>query len=276
MPELYASVAGLHPHDIPGWHYSSFADYYGPSKENDYGTPGFAYTLNTKYENSNSSRLFGGLHTNEGYDPVVSGDPGYGITFAKNNEVQIVLNLEINPGDPYQAKAEMVTHVSFNPEVKQDHWGAFQIICIFAYEASEKPGYTLITHEQARELIKEKIASGWKHKTLDYQSNPNAKVENLALPPIVTGITALNKKYQPPTGSPLPKIITRGNPSRFSYPIKNKSVLVKIMDLKGKTVVKNILCPASFIDLSSLQSGVYLIHIANKESFSGLKMIVID
>jgi hypothetical protein len=113
VPELYASVAGLDPTDAVGWHDSNTVP--------DYGTPGFAYTFGGKYANvpgQTSPYLFVGFNRNEGYDPILSADPGYGVELTMQTAGgarTLVAITDIHPTGPRSARQDMWAAAQFNP-----------------------------------------------------------------------------------------------------------------------------------------------------------------
>ncbi len=148
VPELYVSVAGLDPMDVPGWHES----YTTP----DYGTPGFAFTFGSKYTpmpGADEDFLFVGFNTNEGYDPRLSQDPGYGVAlyFQANGgtkELYAVTDLYVT--SPNTAAQDLWALPRFNPGINaQGGLSAFPN----AAEGSGQFIYELITHQQAQLLL---------------------------------------------------------------------------------------------------------------------------
>ncbi len=113
VPELYISVAGLDPEDAVGWHDSNTVP--------DYGTPGFAYTLGGKYTTITGQAqpyLFVGFNRNEGYDPILSADPGYGIELymqPSGGASTLVARTDITPLSPSSARQDLWAAPQFNP-----------------------------------------------------------------------------------------------------------------------------------------------------------------
>ncbi len=114
VPELYISVAGLDPMDAVGWHISN--------TNPDYGTPGFAYTLGGKYtkiQGQASQYLFMGFNRNEGYDPILSADPGYGIELfmtPSGGTRTLVAITDINTTGARSARQDLWAASQFNPQ----------------------------------------------------------------------------------------------------------------------------------------------------------------
>lgn len=112
-PELYISVAGLDPLDAVGWHDSNTVP--------DYGTPGFAYTFGGRYGNvsgESSPYLFVGFNRNEGYDPILSADPGYGVELCMQSpggSNLLVAITDILPTGPKSARQDLWAAPQFNP-----------------------------------------------------------------------------------------------------------------------------------------------------------------
>ena len=113
VPELYVSVAGLDPMDVVGWHDSNTVP--------DYGTPGFAYTLGGKYTiipGQSVPYLFVGFNRNEGYDPILSADPGYGVELymqAAGGASTLVAVTDIVPLTARSARQDLWAAPQFNP-----------------------------------------------------------------------------------------------------------------------------------------------------------------
>jgi hypothetical protein len=201
VPEMYASVAGLNPLDAPGWKNASWSPRYpGGVQSKDYGTAGFAYTFGSLYGRNSggfdlSNVLFAGFHTNEGYDPIVSGDPGYGCAFYIDGNLEAVMDITLN-SDPYTANAVMVAKQGNNPNAAQ---GGLILSSIIGVQPGKIAELHFITHQVAYDLISLNGSKpDWKKVTKTYQSNTQAVIENLALPEIVpaSGTVVI------PTGSP--------------------------------------------------------------------------
>lgn len=148
VPELYASVAGLDPVDAVGWHVSNTSP--------DYGTPGFAYTFGGKYTKIPGQPrdfLFVGFNKNEGYDPSLSGDPGYGVALytrdASGGADALVAVTDIRPTGTGRARQDLWALPQMNPQVNaQGGLSAFPA----AIEGTTFV-YTLVTHEAAQGLL---------------------------------------------------------------------------------------------------------------------------
>jgi hypothetical protein len=109
-PELYISVAGLDPIDAVGWHVSNTVP--------DYGTPGFAYTFGGKYTTGSDPYLFLGFNRNEGYDPILSADPGYGVELSMEpagGGKTLVAITDIESTGPRSARQDLWAAPQFNP-----------------------------------------------------------------------------------------------------------------------------------------------------------------
>ena len=165
VPELYVSVADIDPLDVVGWHESCAfpQDSTQPQFAQDYGTPGFAYTIGSKYsEFSGGIFLVGGLHRNEGYDPYTSGDPGYGIAVYVDESGEVP-----NGGPTNNARLVAVTDMTKTGELTahQDLWALDLLnprvndqggLSAFpAIRLGETLYYELITHDRAQQLIGE-------------------------------------------------------------------------------------------------------------------------
>ncbi len=150
VPELYISVAGLDPMDVPGWHWSF-------SPERDYGTPGFAYKFDSKYQEvgNNEYVVMPGFAKNEGYCPRTSGDPGYGVLLYRRKppdyKKELVCITDMYIIDSTAAKAQ------------QDMWALEGINCQVNAQQGlqawpvEKEGvlffYEFVTHKVAQEHL---------------------------------------------------------------------------------------------------------------------------
>lgn len=147
VPELYVSVAGLDPMDVPGWHESNTTP--------DYGTPGFAYTLGAKYtpiEGASQQFLFAGFNKNEGYDPTTSGDPGYGVALymtEPGGSQQLVALTDIYMTGAAAARQELWAIPRFNPQVNaQGGLSAFP-----AGPEGTQFAYVFLEHDAVQELL---------------------------------------------------------------------------------------------------------------------------
>jgi hypothetical protein len=112
-PELYVSVAGLDPLDAVGWHRSNTIP--------DYGTPGFAYTFGGKYTSipgQSTPYLFLGFNRNEGYDPILSADPGYGVELfmqSGGGSKSLLAIMDIVATGSRSARQDLWALAEFNP-----------------------------------------------------------------------------------------------------------------------------------------------------------------
>lgn len=200
VPELYVSVAGLNPLDAPGWHYSSYdATYVGGGIETDYGTPGFAYLFSSLYDElgqgSGNYFLWGGFHKNEGYDPTVSGDPGYGVSLYIRDELVAVMDLYLVDGE-HTAQQDMWALARYNPQVNaQGGLSAFPN----AQEGTPMR-YELIPHDEAQRLIREQ---GGPSLSKRFAGNANANVGDTTLPAPIVGNNGGNEGQLPPSDSPI-------------------------------------------------------------------------
>ncbi len=275
IPELYASVAGLHPHDILGWHHSSHSPIYPASGLNlpDFGTPGFTYTLNSKFGTASflPDYIFGGLHSAEGYDPIVSGDPGYGIALYVNDVLQGVIDIQPDPNDPYVADAHLVALSSINPELGDAGFGATQLRCFPTYQKDSPAEYKFITHETAIQLIDTyRNQGGWTAVYKQYQSNRNAIVSDIPLPDIIPGDPVLGAENETDD-----LLVLYPNPLRNKINIncleKNSSLTIYKMD--GLEVYQNLDLQKGeqSIDISYLQKDAYIVRLETpKKSISKL------
>ena len=187
VPEVYASVAGLNPLDAPGWKNSSYSTLYeGGNQPQDFGTGGFAYTFGSLFGRNNggfdlTQTLFAGFHTNEGYDPLVSGDPGYGAAFYIDGQLEAVMDIQTTGS--HTADAVMVAHNGNNPNAAQ---GGLILSSIIGVQPGEIAELHFVTHEAAQDLIRQYETNGsWTKVTKVYQSNTLANVTNVPLPPII-------------------------------------------------------------------------------------------
>lgn len=189
VPEVYASVAGLNPLDGIGWKHSSWSTkYLGGIQSKDFGTPGFAYTFGSLYGRNDgtfdlTNVLFAGFHTNEGYDPLVSGDPGYGCAFYINGVVQAVMDISLT--NTHTAQAILVAQKKHNPAPENSAFddGISHLKSIIGIQPGQVAELHYITHKKAKELINiQTLNSDWKRVEKTYQSNVKADVKNVALP----------------------------------------------------------------------------------------------
>ena len=213
VPETYSSVAGLNPLHVPGWHHSSWspAMYPGGDQSRDFGTPGFAYNLDPKVDDTPGSMtegvLFAGLRTAEGYDPLVSGDPGYGMAFYINGELQAVIDM-VKTND-YQAEATLVSQSRHNPANRQQ--GPITVAsAIIGVQPNQSAEYHYLTHATAQDLIAQyRNAGGWSTITESYQSNPQAVLASVSIDPVIGGVDGGTPGGNPGNG---------GNPGSGSDP----------------------------------------------------------
>lgn len=194
VPEVYSSVAGLNPLDAPGWKHSSWSPRYtGGAQERDFGTGGFAYTFGSLFGRNDgtydlSNTLFAGFHTNEGYDPLVSGDPGYGCAFYINGQLQAVMDISLT--GKHTAQAILVAQTRHNPAPEPSAFGPgnSHLKSIIGVQPGEKAELHYISHETAQELIQTYSSQGsWKRVEKLYQSNTQASVTDVPLPNIFDG-----------------------------------------------------------------------------------------
>ena len=190
VPETYSSVAGLNPLHAPGWHHSSWSpsEYPGGIQARDFGTPGFAYNLdpNVDYKDGITKNiLFAGLRSAEGYDPLISGDPGYGISFYVDNELRGVIDMVKT--DDYNAIATLVAHNDSNP--RNAPQGPITVAsAVFGVPPSQQAEYRYITHSAAQSLIAENRGRpNWSVITQAYDSNPNAFPAATEVDPVLVG-----------------------------------------------------------------------------------------
>ena len=157
-PELYISVAGLDPMDVPGWHYSTLQPI-------DFGTTGFAYQFSTKYtkpSGQSSYFIMPGFNKNEGYDPALAGDPGYGVAL-----------YQVDPGQNKRLIAITDLYITSGTSAQQDLWGAPGINTFTDAQGGLSAGpsaidgtefiYEFISHEEAQQMLSGK--SGVLHAT---------------------------------------------------------------------------------------------------------------
>ncbi len=194
VPEVYSSVAGLNPLDAPGWKHSSWSPrYQGGIQARDFGTAGFAYTFGSLFGRNDgtfdlSNVLFAGFHTNEGYDPLVSGDPGYGCAFYINGALQAVMDITLT--GTHTAQAVLVAHSRHNPGQEASAFGPgfSHLKSIIGVQPNEQAELHYITHETAQQLISQQSNTpDWKRVEKTYDSNTQANVQNVPLPPLVDG-----------------------------------------------------------------------------------------
>ena len=242
VPETYSSVAGLNPLHAPGWHHSSWSpsEYPGGQQPRDFGTPGFAYNLDPNVDFNQGftfNVLFAGLRTAEGYDPLISGDPGYGLAFYTDGQLQGVIDMvKIND---YQAEATLVAQNRHNPANRQQ--GPITVAsAIIAVQPNEQGEYRYISHQAAQDLIAQfRNRSGWTTINEFYQSNTQA----VALDPIIDPVLPGNDGSTPPpapTPSPTPSASPTPNPGPTPTPNPNPTtVRLEAEDsvLLGGTVV---------------------------------------
>lgn len=141
VPELYASVAGIHPFDVVGWH---------KSRPKDFGTPGFAYVIDGRYDLGTKMMWFG-FRKNEGYDPATSGDPGYGMAMYIDDELVAVTDMQLT-GNGDTAKQDLWAVSRFNPGIcPQGGLMAGPVA-----REGQKVVYEFISHEEAQRLLSTK------------------------------------------------------------------------------------------------------------------------
>ncbi|GLS24632.1 glycosyl hydrolase [Marinibactrum halimedae] len=202
VPETYSSVAGLNPLHAPGWHHSSWspAMYAGGEQARDFGTPGFAYNLDPNVDYTPGSitegMLFANLRTAEGYDPLVSGDPGYGMAFYIDGELQAVIDM-IKTND-YQAEATLVAQSRHNPTNFQQ--GPITVAgAIIGVQPNQSAEYHYLTHTEAQRLIAQhRGVGGWSVVTEFYQSNPQASLAPVTIDPVIGGTDGGSPPVNPP------------------------------------------------------------------------------
>lgn len=195
VPEVYSSVAGLNPLDALGWKHSSWSPKYkGGDQRRDFGTGGFAYTIAALFGRNDgvydlSNTLFAGFHTNEGYDPLVSGDPGYGCAFYINGRLQAVMDIKLT--GKYTAQAILVAQKKHHPGKERSFFDPNRyshLKSIIGVQPNQKAELHYITHAKAQALIRQYSSNNnWKRVTHTYQSNTNANVRYEALPKVVSG-----------------------------------------------------------------------------------------
>ena len=207
VPETYSSVAGLNPLHAPGWHHSSWSptEYPGGIQARDFGTPGFAYNLdpNVDYKPGITQNvLFAGLRSAEGYDPLISGDPGYGLAFYIDNELRGVI--DIVKTDDYNAVATLVAHNDGNPANRQQ--GPIQVAsAIIAVQPNQQGEYRYITHAAAQALISEyRNRANWTLITQAYDSNPQAIPVATEVDPVLVGNDGTANPGATPAPTPTP------------------------------------------------------------------------
>ncbi len=150
-PELYISVAGLDPMDVPGWHYSTLSPI-------DFGTTGFAYQFSTKYfrpSGQSTYYIMPGFNKNEGYDPWLAGDPGYGVALYQKD-----------PGQNARLIAVTDLYLTSETTAKQDLWATAGLNTFVDANGGLSAGpaaaegtefiYEFITHEAAQSILSSK------------------------------------------------------------------------------------------------------------------------
>lgn len=189
VPETYSSVAGLNPLHIPGWHRSSWSPMYqGGQQSRDFGTPGFAYNLDPNVDYNpgiTQGVLFANLRTAEGYDPLVSGDPGYGMAFYIDNELRAVIDM-VKTND-YEASATLVAHSYHNPQNFQQ--GPITVAgAIMGVQPNQSAEYHYLTHEAAQALINDyRNRPNFVTVTEHYDSNRSAVIGSEYIDPVLPG-----------------------------------------------------------------------------------------
>ena len=139
-------MAGLDPLDVPGWHVGNTSP--------DYGTCGFAYNFASFY---NGGNLLLGFNKNEGYDPINSGDPGYGVSLYIDNVLSAISDLYSTGSNT--AKQDLWALPKYNPKVNgQGGLSAFPVVA-----EGTKVEYKFISHQQAQSLLSSQ--SGVLHQT---------------------------------------------------------------------------------------------------------------
>ncbi len=194
VPEVYSSVAGLNPLDAPGWKHSSWSPQYsGGIQARDFGTGGFAYTFGSLFGRNDggfdlTNTLFAGFHTNEGYDPLVSGDPGYGCAFYINGQIQAVMDISLT--GTHTAQAILVAQSQHNPAPEPSAFGPgfSHLKSIIGVQPGQTAELHYISHQEALQLINTYSSNGnWKRIEKTYQSNTQANVVDTPLPNIIPG-----------------------------------------------------------------------------------------
>ena len=223
VPETYSSVAGLNPLHVPGWHNSSWSpgEYSGGIQARDFGTPGFAYNLDPNVDYSpgfTQNVLFAGLRSAEGYDPLISGDPGYGLAFYIDNELVGVIDMVKT--DDYNAVATLVARNDTNPANRQQ--GPITVAsAIIAVQPNQQGEYRYITHAAAQALIDQnRNLSGWTTITEDYDSNPQAVPLDAIVDPVLPG----NDGSTNPTPTPTPTPTATPTPNATPTPSASPTV----------------------------------------------------
>ena len=192
VPEVYSSIAGLNPLDAPGWKHSSWSPKYtGGIQAKDFGTGGFAYTFGSLFGRNDGTFdltkvLFAGFHTNEGYDPLVSGDPGYGCAFYIDDAIQAIM--DINLTGTHTAQAILIAQKKHNPAPVNSAFdsGISHLASVIGVQPDKVAELHYISHEEAKRLINTYSSnSNWKKIEKKYQSNTQAKVQHIALPKII-------------------------------------------------------------------------------------------
>lgn len=154
-PELYVSVAGLDPRDVVGWHISNTTP--------DYGTPGFAYQFSSRYsvnDDMTTFNLLSGFNKNEGYDPTIAGDPGYGVLLYRqkpeiDRELVAITDIYLSSTSTDSAHQDLWAISEFNPGVNaQGGLSAFPWApegTVFFYE--------FVPHKKAQELLAQQTSN---------------------------------------------------------------------------------------------------------------------
>ncbi len=270
IPELYTSVAGLHPLDIHGWHHSSHSAIYPSGTGHpDFGTPGFAYTLNTKHGTANflPHYLWGGLNSNEGYDPIVSGDPGYGVAFYLDDVLQGVVDIVPDPQNPYEADATVVALAAHNPHEGDAGFGATQLKCMPVYDSVKRSLYRFIPHGEAQKLIESMKQSGHPSAQKRYRSNANAVVNDIPLPPVIPGdsTTSIAQSSNWRIKSPI-QLSLLSNKKILKVTSK-QPIAVTLFNAQGKQVYRNKNRHSNqSVDLRYCNAGVLFLHYSSKHS----------
>ncbi len=228
VPETYSSVAGLNPLHIPGWHHSSWSpsEYPGGSQPRDFGTPGFAYNLDPNIDfrdGFTKNVLFAGLRTAEGYDPLISGEPGYGLAFYIDDELQAVINM--SKTDDYNASATLVSQDRHNPANRQQ--GPITVAsAIIAVQPTEAGEYRYITNQAAENLIAQfRNQSGWTVINETYDSNPQAIPLDAIVDPVLPGNNGATPGPAPtPSVTPIPTATPTPNTNETPNPINDSVV----------------------------------------------------
>lgn len=83
QPQVWVSVKNVDPATVEGWHQSDARPDDDPQNE-DHGTPAFAYGTIVIDNGPNKNPVFS-MSSSEGYDPALTGDPGYGMMLVRKN-----------------------------------------------------------------------------------------------------------------------------------------------------------------------------------------------